>query len=97
VFRVFFTLSASEDLHSFRKSEQQLILGMVRVQLTHEPVTESSSRKRLEPNPLGPWELRIGDFRVFYAPDVDAETVSIAAVGIKEHNSLYVRGKVFPL
>jgi mRNA-degrading endonuclease RelE of RelBE toxin-antitoxin system len=94
---VSFTPNAAEDIRYFRKTDQKLILEAVRLQLTYEPVTETTNRKHLNPNPLGPWELRIGDFRVFYTPDPEAQTVSIGAVGVKEHNTLYIRGKVFQI
>jgi len=94
---VSFTPSAAEDVRYFRKADQKLILEVVRRQLTYEPVTETPQRKRLRPNPLGPWELRIGNFRVFYTPNIEAQTVSVGAVGIKEHNTLHVRGKVFQI
>jgi mRNA-degrading endonuclease RelE of RelBE toxin-antitoxin system len=94
---VAFTPSAERDLRHFRKIDQKLILDAVQLQLVHEPVTETTNRKRLKPNPLGPWELRIGDFRVFYSPDVEAKTVSVGAVGVKEHNTLYIRGEVFQI
>ena len=48
-------------------------------------------RKPLEPNQLGSWELRIDRYRVFY--DVENDTVYVTAVGYKEHNDLYIRGK----
>jgi hypothetical protein len=49
----------------------------------------------MRPNPLAPWELRIGDLRVYY--DVESlpePTVSIRAVGVKEHSQLRIAGKV---
>ena len=48
----------------------------------------------LRSNPIASWELRIDQFRVFYDVDAGAEVVLIKAVGWKEHNTLYFRGKV---
>ena len=51
------------------------------------------------------WELRLGDFRVFYqverrpddAQEDDADKVLAIAIGHKEHNELFIRGgKVEP-
>ena len=97
MFEVRFTQSAGQDLKHFRKADQRLILAAIRAQLLHEPLTETTNRKCLRPNPLGRWELRVGAFRVFYDPDPDTRIVSVGAVGNKDHNTLYVRGKVFPL
>jgi len=49
-------------------------------------------RKKLTDHPIAPWELRVGDFRVFY--DIEDEmVVKITAIGHKVHSDLFVRGK----
>ena len=53
--------------------------------------------KPLEPNALADWELRIGDYRVFYDIDLAETTVKIKAIGYKEHNRLYIRGQAYSL
>jgi hypothetical protein len=40
---------------------------------------------------VGPWELRVGRFRVFYK--VEQDIVTVVAVGSKQHNKLFIRGK----
>ena len=97
MYEIRFTESAGQDLKHFGKADQRFILAAIRVQLLHEPLVETTNRKCLRPNPLGRWELRVGDFRVFYDPDPEANLVSVGAVGIKDRNTLYVRGKVFQL
>ncbi len=42
------------------------LLSAIEVQLVHEPLTETRNRKLLRPNPIAPWELRVGDLRAFY-------------------------------
>jgi mRNA-degrading endonuclease RelE of RelBE toxin-antitoxin system len=54
---------------------------------------ETRHRKRLRPNRLAEWELRIGDFRVFYDVDCEAQRVKIAAIGYKEGSTLIIRGE----
>jgi hypothetical protein len=39
--------------------------------LAYEPTVETGNRKRLRPNPLAPWELRIGYLPVYF--DVEEE------------------------
>ena len=34
--------------------------------LRHQPDVPTRHRKRMRPNALAPWELRVGDYRVFY-------------------------------
>ena len=57
-----------------------------------DPQVESPHRKKLRPNPLAPWELRIGQYRLFYEVE-DVTAVKIAAIGYKEHNDLFIRGQ----
>jgi hypothetical protein len=42
-------------------------------------------------NDLAAWELRLGKHRVFY--NIEETTVKIIAVGAKEHNKLFIKGK----
>jgi hypothetical protein len=49
----------------------------------------------MRPNPVAPWELRIGSLRVYYeAYDEPEPMVSILAVGVKERNRVRI-GKDF--
>jgi mRNA-degrading endonuclease RelE of RelBE toxin-antitoxin system len=80
------------------KRDRVIVLDAVDLQLGHQPNLETRNKKLLRPNPLAPWELRIGDLRVFY--DIEEETeavVHIRAVGIKEHGVLRIRGEAFDL
>ena len=60
------------------------------------PFVFCKHRKQLEENSLAPWELRVGDFRVFYDVDVAEETVIVIAVG-HVHNTLRIAGEEFEL
>lgn len=52
----------------------------------------------MRPNPLAPWELRIGDLRVYYDTEEEPEkVVVIYAVGWKEHNRVHIGGEVIDL
>lgn len=92
-----FTESAWGDLGFFRKYEQNIITEGIHVQLSYEPDRETRHRKPLEENALADWELRIGDYRVFYDIDLAKTTVKIKAIGYKEHNRLYIRGQEYSL
>ena len=54
---------------------------------------ETRQRKKLRDNPVASWELRIGKYRVFYEIHGMSRKVTIIAVGHKEHNTLFIRGK----
>jgi len=92
-----FTESAIEDLRCLRKHEQEIIVDAIEQQLVHEPLTATRNRKPLRPNNLSQWELRVDRFRVFYDVTAKDAVVIVKAVGWKEHNKLYIRGKEFQL
>ncbi len=94
-FTIELTEESLESLTFLRKHEQVVVLDAIELQLASEPVTETRNRKPLRPNELSQWELRVGHLRAFYNVDVDSATV--VAVGWKEHNKYFIRGKEFQL
>ncbi len=84
---------AIDDLKWFKKHERILILDETEKQLRDEPMTVTRNRKKLRDNILSRWELRIDNYRIFYNINEDNKTVDITAVGYKEHNQLFIRGK----
>ena len=64
---------------------------MVDRQLAHQPLIETRNRKPMRPNPVAPWELRIGNLRVYYdVVEVPESIVYIRAVGIKYRNRVMI-------
>jgi mRNA-degrading endonuclease RelE of RelBE toxin-antitoxin system len=51
----------------------------------------------LRENPLADWELRVGEYRVFYDIDDDPGIVMILAIGVKSHNALRIEGEEIQL
>ena len=92
-----FTEDAIGDLHWLRKHEQGMVVDAIEQQLVHEPLIETRNRKPLRPNDLFQWELRAGRFRVFFDVADEDRVVLVKAVGWKEHNKLFIRGKEFQL
>ncbi len=71
--------------------QQSIILDTVDQQLTHQPQLETRNRKPMRPNPVAPWELRIGTLRVYYdIEDGPEPKVLIRAVGVKLRNRVRV-------
>ena len=85
------TRDALDDMKSLRKHQQRALLDGIDEQLRREPTVEARNRKRLRPNPVAEWELRLGNLRVFYNVIVDDLIVSIEAVGFKLGNLLFIR------
>ncbi|HZY31733.1 MAG TPA: type II toxin-antitoxin system RelE/ParE family toxin, partial [Candidatus Methylomirabilis sp.] len=74
--------------------QRAIVLNAVKVQLQYEPLRETPTRKPLRPNPVAPWELRVGALRVFYEVDArEPDLVNVLAIGIKRGNRLIVAGK----
>ena len=86
-------------------AEGSVLLDAIHEQLAHEPLIETRNRKPLRPNPLAPWELRVGALRAFYevrSPageppaqelEVPADVVYVLAVGNTERNVLRIAGR----
>jgi mRNA-degrading endonuclease RelE of RelBE toxin-antitoxin system len=90
-FRIEIGASARRQLLALRAAERGAALARIESLLEHEPFRESRNRKPLRPNPLAPWELRIGALRVFYEPVAGSEAkVVVLAVGRKVGNRLYI-------
>ena len=89
---------AEDHLRSLTARQRTIVLDTVEEQLAHEPTVKTRNRKPMRPNPLFPWELRIGNLRVYYDVEEEPESiVYIRAVGIKKRNRVYIGGKVIEL
>jgi mRNA-degrading endonuclease RelE of RelBE toxin-antitoxin system len=89
-FAIEFSPDAHDHLGRLRRRDQRIIIDAIAVQLAHQPDQPTRPRKRLEENPIAPWELRVGDFRVFYDVDQGAENVIIVAIGQKVHDRVKI-------
>jgi mRNA-degrading endonuclease RelE of RelBE toxin-antitoxin system len=85
-FAIKFLGTAAADLKALRVFDQRRIGEEIDKQLRHQPTVGSKNRKCLrgfapgfehEP-PL--WELRVGEFRVFYDVDEEGQAVRVRAV-----------------
>ena len=97
MFEIKLTEEAVSDLQWFKKAERGHIVGELESMLSVEPTTETRNCKRLRPNELAEWEVRIGDFRVFYDVDQENKLIKIEAVGYKKGSQLFIRGKEYKL
>ena len=99
------SISVYDQIHSIcnrapgklRKYDQQRIITAIEEQLVDQPGQETRNRKRLRPNQLAEWELRIDAFRVLYDVDTADHVVSIRAVARKRGNRLFVYGEEMDL
>ena len=82
-FALRFSPDALDHLRSLSKRDHQVLLDSISAQLAHQPDTVTAKRKRLNDNPIAPWELRVGDFRVFYDIRNEGAVVVICGGGPK--------------
>ncbi|HJW28856.1 MAG TPA: type II toxin-antitoxin system RelE/ParE family toxin, partial [Saprospiraceae bacterium] len=76
-----FAQSVREQLRALTARQRATVLEAIEKHLTDQPLVETKNRKLLRPNPIAPWELRIGQLRAFYEVAADEpDTVRILAV-----------------
>lgn len=86
VFELRFAASVANDLKKLRARERQRILNEIDRKLSHEPTRPTKHRKQLRklvpPFEAVPpiWQLRVGDYRVFYDVAEEERQVVVRAV-----------------
>jgi mRNA-degrading endonuclease RelE of RelBE toxin-antitoxin system len=97
-YRIEYSPEAEEHLSALTARQQATILDTVDEQLVHQPTVETRNRKPMRPNPVAPWELRIGVLRVYYDVEDEPEpVVQIRAVGVKRHNEVRIGNEIVQL
>lgn len=97
-YRIEYSLETEEHFQALTTRQQTIVLDTVERQLQYQPTIETINRKPMRPNPIAPWELRIGDLRVYYDIEDEPEhAVYIRAVGIKERNKVKIGKEVINL
>ena len=92
--RIEYTPEAALHLEGLTARQSATVLDTVSRQLTYEPTVATKNRKLLRANSVAPWELRIGDIRVYFDVIDQTETVVVVrAVGIKRRERVFIGGK----
>jgi mRNA-degrading endonuclease RelE of RelBE toxin-antitoxin system len=79
-------VSVAEHLAELRPFDRKRVLDQIDEQLAHQPTWETRNKKKLiglvSPwEHVAPvWELRVGEFRVFYDVDEEESLVTVRAV-----------------
>ena len=93
-FKIEYDPAAEDHLGALTARDAATVLDSVPRQLSHQPPVQTRNRKAMRPNPLAPWELRIGHLRVYYDVQRDPEPiVTIRAIGIKDRQRVRIGGK----
>jgi mRNA interferase RelE/StbE len=92
-YEITMTRDAEDQFRSLTVRERRTLEDAISARLIDQPTTVAKAIKRLRPNPLAEFELRVGDLRVLY--NVEGEEVILLIVGRKVGNSLIVGGEEF--
>ncbi len=92
-FQITVTEDAEVQMLALPVREQRVLEAAILARLQDRPTTPTKAIKRLRPNPLAEFELRVGDLRVLY--NVEASEVVLLVAGRKVGNKLIVGGKEF--
>jgi mRNA-degrading endonuclease RelE of RelBE toxin-antitoxin system len=93
-YEIDFAPEVKKHLKALTARQRTIVYEGIEAQLSHQPLVETRNRKLMRPNPLAPWELRLGDLRVYYrVTEEPKKMVEIAAVGIKQRDQIWIAGE----
>jgi len=97
-YQIEYSPDAEDHLRGLTARQRAIVLDNVDDQLTYQPGVETRNRKPMRPNPIAPWELRIGDLRVYYDfSEEPKRIVYVRAIGIKDRNIVRIGGEEIQL
>lgn len=93
-YRIEYSPETDPHLRGLTARQRSMVFDAVDEQLAQQPTAETRNRKPMRPNPVAPWELRIGELRVYYDVVEEPERlVTVLAVGIKDRNRIVIGGE----
>jgi len=92
-FQITITTDAETQFQALPVREQRMLEAAILARLRDQPTTPTQAVKRLRPNPLAEFELRVGDLRVLY--NVEGSQVVVLVIGRKAGNKLIVGNEEF--
>ena len=94
-FDITITDDADAQLRALPVREHRIIEAAIEARLRDQPERPTKAIRRLRPNPLAEFELRVRDLRVLYNVERDSSEVVLLIVGRKVGNKLIVGGQEF--
>jgi mRNA-degrading endonuclease RelE of RelBE toxin-antitoxin system len=93
-YRIEYSPETDEHLRVLTARQRSTVFDAVDEQLAHQPTVETRHRKPMRPNPLAPWELRVGELRVYYDVEEEPEKlVIVLAIGVKDRSRVIIGGE----
>lgn len=97
-YHIEYSPDCEDQLRELTARQRATVLDEVDEQLVHEPTVETRNRKPMRPNSVAPWELRVGDLRVYYDVREEPEpVVEVRAVGVKDRSRVRIGKEVVDL
>ena len=87
---------ARDPMQGFSARQRATVVEAMKRQLLHEPAVQTRQRKCMKadkPGYVAPWELRVGDLRVYSEVRDAGGRVRILALGIKDRNRVLIGGR----
>jgi mRNA-degrading endonuclease RelE of RelBE toxin-antitoxin system len=94
-YRVSITREAKAQLSLLTVREQRIVEHGIAARLADQPTLPSNAIKALRPNEFAGYEARLGDLRVLYNVNEEANEVVVVLVGRKVGSKLEVGGEEF--
>ena len=95
-YRIVYSTHADAHVRALTARNRAVLFDEVERQLTYQPTLQTRNRKQMRPNTLAPWELRIGNLRVYYDVTVGEDAaVNVIAVGVKKGNTVFISGEAW--
>ena len=93
-YRIEYSPETDDHLRVLSARHRSAVFDAVDDQLAHQPTIETRNRKPMRPNPVAPWELRVGELRVYYEVDEQpVRRVTVLAIGLKDRNRVLIGGE----
>src|SRR5437868_1499670 len=92
-FKITITADADRQFWSLPARDQRILEASIFSRLKDQPATPTKAIKRLRPNDLAEFELRVGNLRALY--NVQGDEVILLVVGHKVGNKLIVEGEEY--
>ncbi len=90
-----FSPSARNDMKALTARQRGIVLDAMKRQLLYEPDVATRQRKPMtadKPGFTAPWELRVGELRVYHEVREAEGEVAILAVGLKRGDRALIGG-----
>ncbi len=95
---IVYSPAAEEHLRELTARQRSIVFDTVDQQLGDQPGVETRNRKPMRPNPIAPWELRIGGLRVYYdIAEQPEKLVTVLAIGVKIRDRVLIAGEEIEL